>query len=72
MTGMLAGKPDEIRVLIYGTQLFNGEVTRTIYVDDFHSGNPIASAQARELGRALIAAADKYDALSDPNAKIGA
>lgn len=29
-----------------------------------------ASAQARQLGRALIAAADEYDSLSDPEGTI--
>jgi hypothetical protein len=62
--------PDGFRVLIYGTQHFSGEVTRVIFVDGVHSDHPITSAQALALGRALIAAASAYDAVSDPDARI--
>ena len=35
-----------------------------------HPDTPLTSAQARQFGRALIAAADEYDSVSDPEGMI--
>ena len=55
--------PDGFQVYIYGTQHFSGEVQREIVAGVLHPDNPITSAQARQLARALMAAADELDAL---------
>jgi hypothetical protein len=62
----------DIHVLIRGIQRRTGEVERAIAVGELHPDVPITSEQTRQLGRALIAAADEYDRLSDPDRKIGA
>jgi len=46
--------PDDIDVYIHGIQSFNGEVERTIVAGNLHPDNPITSAQARQLARALL------------------
>jgi hypothetical protein len=61
----------DIRVFIQGIQRPTGEVERVIAVGELHPDIPITAAQARQLGRALIAAADEMDSLSDPAANIG-
>jgi hypothetical protein len=55
--------PLDFRVWIQGIQRPTGEVDRVISGGELHPDEPITSAQARQLGEALIAAADEMDGL---------
>jgi hypothetical protein len=57
---------DAIHVFIHGMQQPIGEVDRLLSAGPLHPDNPITSKQARDAARALVAAADEYDRLSDP------
>jgi truncated hemoglobin YjbI len=47
-----------------GTQKPDGTIDeRHVVVHELHADNPITAAQARQVARALIAAADEVDAL---------
>jgi hypothetical protein len=48
-------------VYIAGTQKLDGTVKRGIVVHQLHADDPMTPQQARQLARALIAAADDVD-----------
>lgn len=56
--------PQDLEVGIDGTQYCDGNVERRLTAGYLHPDQSITSEQAREFGRALIAAADEYDALA--------
>ena len=56
-----ANQRDDMFVDIRGVQRPTGEVRREIAAGPLHPDNPITPAQARQLARALMAAADEVD-----------
>jgi hypothetical protein len=54
-------RSEDIEVYVAGTQEPDGTVVRDIVVHQLHSDDPIMPRQARQLARALIAAADEID-----------
>jgi len=52
---------EDIDVHIAGTQHHDGSITRDIAVHELHADHPLTIKQARELGAALIAAADEAE-----------
>ncbi|BBY36310.1 hypothetical protein MMAN_04440 [Mycobacterium mantenii] len=59
---------DDIEVYVHGTQATDGTVTRHISVHQLHADNPVTAAQARQLARTLMAAADEADMMADHDA----
>jgi hypothetical protein len=51
----------DVLVYIAGTQALDGTVEREIVVHQLHADEPITPQQARQLARALVAAADDID-----------
>jgi hypothetical protein len=63
---------EKVHVGINGFQRIDGSVQKrfiSVAVDKYADG--LDAAAARELARALIAAADELDGLSDPEGTIG-
>lgn len=55
---------DDARVFIHTIQAATGEITdRVIVPPELHPDNPLTSTQARQIGEALIAVADEFDAV---------
>lgn len=56
---------DDVSVFIHAIQQANGEITdRVIVAPELHPDDPLTSTQARQIGEALIAVADEFDAVS--------
>jgi hypothetical protein len=51
----------DVLVYIAGTQALDGTVEREIVVHQLHADHPITPQQARQVARALVAAADDID-----------
>jgi len=56
----------DVAVYVCGIQHADGTVPPEIVVKQMDEGAPVTAAQARQIARALIAAADAADELSDP------
>ncbi|MCB0935748.1 MAG: hypothetical protein KDB55_07025 [Mycobacterium sp.] len=54
-------KDEDVVVFTAGFQHDNGSTTREICVNQLHPDNPITVAQARQIARALMAAADAVE-----------
>ena len=52
---------EEVAVFTAGSQHADGRITREICVNQLHPDNPITVAQARQIARALMAAADAVE-----------
>ncbi len=55
---------EEIEVYVAGTQAPDVTVAREVVVHELHADDAITPTQARQLARALIAAADEVDELT--------
>ena len=58
------GHEANVYVCIAGVQRPDGRVERHIIVDELGARDPLTAAEARQLARALIAAADDVDRLA--------
>ncbi len=56
---------DDIEVYVAGLQRPDGVVEREIVVHQLHADYPITAGQARQLARALMAAADELDRMTE-------
>lgn len=55
---------DDLKVFIHVIQRPNGEIKEAMIVPpDLHPDHSLTSAQARQIGEALISVADEFDAL---------
>ncbi|MBZ4622562.1 hypothetical protein [Mycobacterium avium] len=63
---------DDIDVYVHGTQATDGTVTRHISVHQLHADNPVTAAQARQLARTLVAAADEADMMAADDDDVSA
>jgi hypothetical protein len=57
-------REEDIECSSTGSQHPDGRLERLMHVHRLHADDPINPAQARQLARALIAAADEYETLT--------